>query len=146
MLSLCNLKCAIASLVTISSVVIPNLPTVSLKLKITVSFGINLTLNFLIASPVRYSEVSKTYTPEFPRSFIEIHLIPVFSENHSISLRGGVFPIATSDISSRISKCQFWGITPKSELIKSSSEYSSKYLNSFLNIASAIASKFLFLI
>ena len=95
---------------------------------------------------MRYSEVSKTYTPEFPRSFIEIHLIPVFSENHSISLRGGVFPIATSDISSRISKCQFWGIKPKSELIKSSSEYSSKYLNSFLNIASAIASKFLFIL
>ena len=81
---------------------IPSLPTVSLKLKITVSSGINLTLNFSIASSVRYSEVSKIYVPEFPRSLIETHLTPSFFENHHVSLRGGVFPIATSEISSRV--------------------------------------------
>ena len=81
---------------------IPSLPTVSLKLKITVSSGINLTLNFSIASLVRYSEVSKTYVPELPRSLIETHLTPSFSENHSVYFRGGVFPIDTSEISSRV--------------------------------------------
>lgn len=100
-LNLSVLKCAIASLVVISPSVIATRPTVSLKLRSTVLSGTTLTLNFLIDSGVKYSELFAIYKPQLPISEIDTQIwSAVFVENHCGSFRGGVFPIEISKYSS----------------------------------------------